>query len=190
MKNAALFAQKASFDRSKVIIITTGGTIEKTYDEADGTLENRESQKKKLFGQRLRLPHTQLEVFSIMSKDSLFMTEDDRQFIYQTIEFHSKKNHPIVILHGTDTMSVTADYCFQKFTQNHSLPIPVVFTGAMSPMGMVDSDALQNVAESLIVAKYLNPGLYISFHNEVFEVPYVLKNKERRTFEHTSKHLK
>ena len=60
-----------------------------------------------------------------------------------------------------------------------NLKVPVVFTGAMIPMGFEDSDATQNVTEALLSAKLLSPGFYISFHNQIFSVPHVQKNKDK-----------
>ena len=166
-----------------VIIITTGGTIEKTYDEFDGSLENRGTSIKNRILSKLRLPYTNIHVLPLLSKDSLFMDDVDREVICNAIGQESKKGVPIVILHGTDTMAETANYCFKKMKH---LPIPVVFTGAMVPMGFEDTDATQNVTEALLSAKLLAPGFYISFHNQIFVVPNVQKNKEKRTFESIS----
>ncbi|GIL18246.1 MAG: asparaginase [Oligoflexia bacterium] len=165
-----------------VIIITTGGTIEKTYNEFDGSLENRGTSIRNRILSKMRLPYTNLIVRPILSKDSLFMTDQDRDLICTTISEELKKKNPIVLLHGTDTMSISAEYCFQRIPNP---PVPVVFTGAMIPMGFEDTDASQNVTEALLAAKLLPPGFYISFHNQVFEVPYVRKSKERGTFEST-----
>lgn len=165
---------------SKVIIITTGGTIEKTYDEEEGTLFNRQTVIKNRIEQRLRLPHTEIEVKSIMAKDSLDMDDQDRKLILEAIKTHAKTNRPIVVLHGTDTMQFTAELVEKEFKQ---INVPVIFTGAMKPLGFIDSDAMQNVVESLYIAKIVSPGVYISFHNELFKVPGVRKNKEKRTFE-------
>ncbi len=163
-----------------VIIITTGGTIEKTYDEFDGSLENRGTSMKNRILSKLRLPYTNIHVHPLLSKDSLYMDDQDRDLICQTIQNESQKNAPIVILHGTDTMALSAQYCFERIK---NLDVPVVFTGAMIPMGFEDTDATQNVTEALLAAKLLPKGLYISFHNQIFEVPFVRKNKEKRTFE-------
>jgi L-asparaginase len=163
-----------------VIIITTGGTIEKTYDEFDGSLENRGTSIKNRILSKLRLPYTNIVVHPLMSKDSLYMDDSDRKLISNTISEQLQKNCPIVILHGTDTMALTAKYCFLKIT---NLTVPVVFTGAMIPMGFEDSDAAQNVTEALLAVKILSPGFYISFHNQIFEVPNVQKNKLKGTFE-------
>lgn len=163
-----------------VIVITTGGTIEKSYDEYDGSLENKESIIKHLILEKLRMPYTRLHVHALLAKDSLNMTDYDRTLIAKTIEIQLSKGWPIIVLHGTDTMAKTAETC-QKYLKN--LDRPVVFTGAMKPMGFDDSDARQNVTEALLASKILKPGVYISFHNRVFSVPGVRKNKSKRTFE-------
>lgn len=164
----------------EVIIITTGGTIEKTYDEFDGSLQNRGTSIKNRILTKMRLPYTNISVSPLMSKDSLFMDDADRAAIATCIQDQMSRQCPIVVLHGTDTMSLTAEHCYQ------TLPTPkvaVVFTGAMIPMGFDDSDAAQNVTEALLAAKLLAPGFYISFHNQIFALPRVRKNKEKGTFE-------
>lgn len=163
----------------KVTILTTGGTIEKSYNEFDGSLKNRQSRLKKSLLSRLRLPHTEVSLKALMAKDSLHMTEVDRAKIHSEISALFKKKNPVVVLHGTDTMETTAQYCFDHSKRP---PIAVVFTGAMKPIGFEDSDATQNLVEALAVANVLPPGFYISFHNHVFKVPNVKKNRRRRTF--------
>ncbi len=108
------------------------------------------------------------------------MDDADRELICSTIVEEVKKNAPIVVLHGTDSMALTAKYCFDKIK---NLSVPVVFTGAMVPMGFEDTDAIQNITEALLSTKLLKPGFYISFHNQIFVVPNVKKNKEKSTFE-------
>lgn len=166
--------------KTDIIIITTGGTIEKIYDESDGSLANHGTIIKNRILAKLRLPYTNIDVMPLLSKDSLLMDDADRTLICKTIDEESKKNIPIVVLHGTDTMATTAKFCFEKIK---NLKIPIVFTGSMTPMGFEDSDATQNVTEALLAAKLLNPGFYISFHSQIFNVPNVRKNKEKRTFE-------
>ena len=163
-----------------VVIITTGGTIEKTYNEFDGSLENRGTSIKNRILSKMRLPYTNISVHPIMSKDSLHMNDEDRVMISKTVQEEMKRQYPIVVLHGTDTMHLSAEYCFKTISHPSTA---VVFTGAMIPMGFDDSDATQNVTEALLAAKLLKPGFYISFHNQIFEVPHVRKNKEKGTFE-------
>lgn len=167
-----------------ITVISTGGTIEKTYDEFDGSLRNRESEIKYRLLTRLRMPYTRLHLFALMAKDSLFMTDYDRVLIAKTIQAQQDKEFPIVVLHGTDTMAKTANVVLKDFVDRKiDIKKPIVFTGAMKPMGFDDSDAGQNITEALLAAKILKPGVYISFHNRIFELPNVRKNKENRTFE-------
>lgn len=167
-------------DKKKIIILTTGGTIEKCYSEYDGSLKNRQSRLKKNLLSRLRLPHTKVDLEEVMAKDSLCMTMEDREKIRQRIFSYFEKKQPIVVLHGTDTMVQTAIYCYEHCSNP---PVSVVFTGAMKPVGFEDSDATQNFIEALCLCQVVVPGFYISFHNQIFKVPHVKKNRRRRTFE-------
>ncbi|MCM2351527.1 MAG: asparaginase [Bacteriovoracaceae bacterium] len=161
-------------------ILATGGTIEKIYDEFEGSLQNRDTIVKNKILQKLRLPYTEITVKQIMSKDSLYMDNEDRNFILNSIKAHEKGKHPIVILHGTDTMDLTAKYCFENYPD---ITVPVVFTGAMKPLGFDDSDAAQNVIEAIFAARILSPGYYVTFHGKLFVVPKFRKNKLKGTFE-------
>lgn len=160
--------------------MTTGGTIEKTYDETDGSLQNRGTFIKSLINAKLRLPATLLEVKPLMSKDSLYMTEQDRESIALAIEDLAKNQNPIIVLHGTDTMDKSARYCQAKLP---NINIPVIFTGAMRPVGFDNSDAIQNITEALAFAKVIPSGFYISFHNQIFPADKAKKNRTQLTFE-------
>ena len=165
---------------SPLTILTTGGTIDKIYDEHEGTLQNRETIIKNKILQKLRLPYRDITVRSLMSKDSLYMDDNDRNLIAAEIHRHAQHAHPIVVLHGTDTMDKTAAHCHHL----HPKPaVPVVFTGAMKPMGFDDSDATQNVIEAIFATQLLAPGYYVTFHGQLFQVPHFRKNREKGTFE-------
>ncbi len=165
----------------EITILTTGGTLEKSYNEGDGSLDNRDSFVKNIITQKLRLPYTQLNVWAVMNKDSLDMNEEDRLTLLYAIKANLSK--PVVILHGTDRMSMSADFVYNRI-EAKEMKHPIIFTGAMKPIGFEDSDALQNITESLILAKVAKPGVYISFHSRLFEVPHVRKNKDLKTFEY------
>ncbi len=166
--------------KQKIILLTTGGTIEKSYNEYDGSLSNRESIIHQRILSKLRLPYCELEIHSVLAKDSLDLDDEDRDFIAICIGRHLKSKAPIVVFHGTDTMAETAKLCSTKIKD---LEVPVIFTGAMRPLGFVDTDALQNCVEALMASKILPAGFYISFHNQIFQVPNVQKNLKLRTFE-------
>jgi L-asparaginase len=166
-----------------LFILTTGGTIEKIYDEFEGSLQNKETIVKNKILQKLRLPYTEIQVKNLMSKDSLIMDDKDRAQILDSIKTYAKFGNPIVVLHGTDTMDQTSRYCFESFPQ---ISVPVVFTGAMKPLGFDDSDAAQNVIEAIFAARILQAGYYVTFHGKLFSVPNFRKNKQRGTFEEIS----
>ena len=115
-----------------------------------------------------------------MAKDSLDMTSKDRELILNKIKELSKQMCPIVVIHGTDTMQESAEYVEANFENSQEV---VIFTGAMKPLGFDDSDALQNVTEALYAAQIVSSGVYISFHNRLFDVPGARKNKSLGTFE-------
>lgn len=163
-----------------VHIITTGGTIEKSYDELDGTLDNRTSIINKLVVDYLRLPYTELNFHPLLKKDSLHFTDQDRDLLVSFIKTLAGLGNPMIVLHGTDTMAESAAFCKKKLK---SLKVPVIFTGAMRPLGFLNTDAHQNVTEAIYASKIVGPGVYISFHGELYEAPNVRKNYETRTFE-------
>ncbi|MFN8369311.1 MAG: asparaginase domain-containing protein [Bacteriovoracaceae bacterium] len=168
----------------EVFIITTGGTIEKTYDEEEGSLSNRRSIVEEEIIDRLRLPYLKVETLCIFNKDSLYLTDQDRQKIYETINSALSKRVPIIVIHGTDTMAMSAEFCYKEFLKNKIiLTVPIIFTGAMRPLEFSDSDAIQNVNEALMASGIAAPGVYISFHCRLFSVPNVRKNPKLRTFE-------
>ena len=165
---------------AKVILLSTGGTIEKTYDERGGLLENRRSIILEKIVAKLRLPYTDLAVESIMAKDSLYMTDEDRELIAKTIADRLNLGCPIIVIHGTDTMELTARHCHERVANPAQ---PVIFTGAMRPLEFENTDAIQNVTEALMAARIVSPGFYISFHSRLFPVPQVGKNHDLGTFE-------
>jgi L-asparaginase len=161
-----------------VTLITTGGTIEKTYDERSGELSNRGSIVRKML-RRLRLEGTRVAIVELMSKDSLFMTDADREQIAGVVGAHQATTDGVVILHGTDTLSVTGELLCRKFSPPR---IPVVLTGAMRPYEMTRSDALQNLTEAIFGAGVLAPGVYCVTHGRALKFPGVVKDRESGTF--------
>ena len=88
-------------------IISTGGTIEKTYDELEGALENKATQLESRILSKLRLPYLSYNVTPILSKDSLHFDDNDRNLVVETVREKMKgsSTKAIVVIHGTDTMA-------------------------------------------------------------------------------------
>jgi L-asparaginase len=162
----------------KVNVITTGGTIEKVYSEQTSTVENLDSKIDRYLS-RLRLPDCDVRVVPLMNKDSLEMTDADRGAILGVIEQMLSETSPIVIVHGTDTMVQTGQYLKQALPE---LKVPIVLTGAMTPLGFEGSDGLQNLTESLFAVRILKPGIYVVMHNQVFQIDRVRKDRETSRF--------
>ncbi|MFT3684276.1 MAG: asparaginase domain-containing protein [Phycisphaerales bacterium] len=164
-----------------VTLITTGGTIEKTYDEMTGTLENRVSIVGRML-EGLRLEETTIQTVELLKKDSLYMTDDDRERIVAAVgaAFADGRSTAVVILHGTDTLAITGELVQARL--GSSLKGPVVLTGAMRPYEMIRSDALQNLTEAVFATGMLTPGVYCVAHGRALRFPGVTKDRVRGTF--------
>ena len=161
----------------KIHIVTTGGTIEKIYSEQTGQVENLTA-KIDRYLHLLRLPDAHIEVTPLMNKDSLEMTEEDREIVLAVVR-EKMADAPVVITHGTDTMVDTGSLLKAAPA---AVPIPVILTGAMTPLGFERSDGLQNLTESLLAARMLAPGVWIVMHGQVFDVDRARKDREHARF--------
>jgi len=162
----------------KIMILTTGGTIEKTYNERDGTLKNYHTIVPAML-RGLRLPDLDISYRQVVFKDSLEITKDERERIVASTRQALLQADGVIILHGTDTMSQTGELLYKRLT---NLSIPIVLTGAMRPYEFRDSDALQNVIESLLAVRLVPPGVYVAMHNKVLAFPGVVKDRKKLTF--------
>jgi L-asparaginase len=161
----------------KIHLITTGGTIEKIYSEQTGQVENLTAKIDRYLHQ-LRLPDLQVEVTPLMNKDSLEMTEEDRELVLAVAKAKIT-DAPVVITHGTDTMVETGRLLKQRM---NDVKHAVILTGAMTPLGFERSDGLQNLTESLFAARVLSPGVWIVMHGQVFDVDHARKDRELARF--------
>lgn len=156
----------------QVYVITTGGTIEKAYSERSGSVVNLNSKIERYLG-ALRLPDLEVNVIPLLNKDSLEMSDSDREQILATVKGLLHENAPLVITHGTDTMVETGLFLKRSLGQ---VRVPIILTGGMAPLGFEGSDGLQNLTESLFAARVLSPGIYIVMHNQVFPIDRVRKD--------------
>ena len=166
----------------KITILTTGGTIEKTYQESDGSLRNVRSVLDEILA-ALRLPELETQHVSVMSKDSSDMDERDHQRIVQAVREALTQADAVIVVHGTDTLSNTGELLHAELPE---LDKPVVLTGAMRPYKFRDTDAYQNITEALLACRLVPPGVYAVMHNQVLRFPGVTKDRERLTFRKTS----
>lgn len=157
----------------KIKIFTTGGTIDKIYFDSKSAYQVGESQ----IGLLLEEANISFdyEVESIIRKDSLDLTDDDRSLIVDRIS--SDPNQLILVTHGTDTMIETARML---------MGIPgktIVLTGSMEPARLRISDAVFNIGYAIAALQLLSPGVYIAINGRVFDPEKILKNIELNRFE-------
>lgn len=164
--------------KRRIAIVSTGGTIEKTYDELQGVLQNELSNLDVLLAS-LRLDGVELVRVPLMNKDSLDMSPADHTLIAQTVGSMAAGLDGVVVVHGTDRLAVTGDRIVELLGTPR---VPVVLTGAMRPFVMRNTDAAQNMTEALLAVQVMPPGVYVAMHNRVLRFPGVVKDRARMTF--------
>lgn len=165
-----------------VALISTGGTIEKTYDELHGVLQNSLSVLDAILAS-LSLEGVRITRVPLMNKDSLDMTEADHDLIAETADVMAQGHDGVVICHGTDRLAVTGNRIHGRLSATGRMAKPVVLTGAMRPYELRRTDSVQNLTEALLAVQVLAPGVYVAMHNKVLAFPGVRKDYERMTFE-------
>jgi L-asparaginase len=154
-------------------VISTGGTIDKVYFDAASTYEVGEPQVGPVF--RESNVTFDFVVESVLQKDSLAMTDGDRDLIRQRVEAAPEKL--ILITHGTDTMTATAAALRGLKGK------VVVFTGSMQPARFRNSDAVFNLGCAVGALQVLPPGIYIAMNGRVAPAHTVRKNRAASRFE-------
>ena len=153
--------------------ITTGGTIDKVYFDAKSEFEVGPPQILEIL--KDANTHIKVEVESVLQKDSLDLTDEDRALIRRKIEADSCTH--IVVTHGTDTMIQTA-----KVLKG----IPgktIVLTGSMQPARFKATDAAFNVGVAIGAVQVLPPGVYIAMSGQLFDPEKSRKNVAEGRFE-------
>jgi L-asparaginase len=156
-------------------IFTTGGTIDKVYFDANSEFEVGHSLLPELLSESNI--HEGYRLRELMRKDSLEMTDEDRQLVLAASRECDCDR--IVITHGTDTMADTAAVLASLKDKT------IVLTGAMQPARMRRTDAVFNVGFAWAAVQLLPPGVYIAMNGEVFEAGAVRKNLQAQRFERT-----
>ena len=158
----------------KIHILTTGGTIDKFYFDRKDAFQVGDPQ----IGQLLREANVsvEVEIRSLMHKDSLDLTDDDRALIVAAVR--DTPGDRFLITHGTDTMLQTAEAL-----QRGVVGKVMVLTGAMQPAMSRTSDAFFNIGYAFCAAQMLGPGAYVAMNGRTFSPGSARKNVEMGRFE-------
>jgi L-asparaginase len=155
-----------------IVIVTTGGTIDKAYFDALSQYQIGEPVVKKVLdGANVTHPY---RIVELLRKDSLELTDEDRQRLKETVAALGERR--VVITHGTDTMTDSAAVL---------AAIPgktIVLTGALSPARFSDSDATFNIGMAFAAVQSLPAGAYVVMNGRVFRGDEVKKDREQRKF--------
>lgn len=153
-------------------IFTTGGTIDKVYFDALSEYHIGPTPLPGILAENnVHVPH---RVTQLMRKDSLELTDADRQAIHDAVA--ASDADKILVTHGTDTMVDTARVLSDITGKT------IVLTGAMQPATLRNSDAEFNVGFALAATQTLPPGVYIAMNGEVFDPARTHKDRSAHRF--------
>lgn len=155
-----------------ILVLTTGGTIDKNYFDALSEYQIVDSGIPALLKEaRVALP---FRIEEVCRKDSLELTDADRAEIARRAAEAPETR--IVITHGTDTMTETAKAL---------AAIPgkiIVLTGALSPARFAETDAPFNLGMAFAAAQTASPGVWIAMSGQVFDGLKVKKDRDAGRF--------
>src|SRR6266550_4165879 len=154
-----------------IMILVTGGTFDKEYDELNGSLYFKETHVPEML--KLGRCTVDVEIRTLMMVDSLEMTDEDRDLILNYCKKTDEEK--IVITHGTDTMEVTA-----HLLGDAHLRKTIVLTGAMIPY---------KFGSAIAFVETLPHGVYVAMNGRYFHWKNVRKNKDTGVFEEIPKAL-
>ena len=154
-------------------IFSCGGTIDKVYFDAKSDYAVGEPQIKTVFDDALVAFDHKIE--SLMRKDSLEMTSEDRALIRDRIQQVDAQH--VLITHGTDTMADTAASLVGIDDKI------IVLTGSMTPARFRVTDAVFNIGCAVGVLQSKPPGVYVAMNGRAFDAGRVRKNRDAQRFE-------
>ena len=154
-------------------VVTTGGTIDKIYFDDKSDFQVGDPQIGRIL-EELGVAF-RFEVIPILRKDSLHITDEDRELIRATIAAQPTKH--VLVTHGTDSMVETARVL---------AAIPgkvIVLTGALNPARFRGSDAEFNIGTAVGAVQSLPPGVYIAMNGRIWDPATVRKNVDANRFD-------
>jgi L-asparaginase len=155
-----------------IVIVTTGGTIDKAYFDALSAYQIGEPMVKKVLDiANVAHPY---RVAELLRKDSLDLTDADRETLRETVA--ALETTRVIVTHGTDTMTESARALAAVAGKT------IVMTGALSPARFSDSDATFNLGMAFGAVQSLPPGVYIVMNGRVFRGDSVRKDRAQARF--------
>jgi L-asparaginase len=157
----------------ELLVLAIGGTIDKVYFDALSDYQIGPPAATEIL-QRVRV-NFDFNVRQMISKDSLEMTDADRQEILMAVQAHNGKH--VLITHGTDTMVDTGQLLKQATGKT------VVIMGAMQPAIIKLTDADFNLGVAVAAVQTLSEGVYLCMNGRIYNVDRVVKNRAEEQFQ-------
>lgn len=157
-----------------ILIINTGGTFNKIYDPIKGDL--RVDKGSHSLEQIASKWLCDIKIINIIGKDSLDLSNHDRLELLATVS-HSEHHH-IIIIHGTDTMDITAAYL-----DDADLEKKIILTGAMVPYSIDPVEATANLCSAYgYISAIKEEGIYIAMNGVIDAFEKVKKDRSKGKF--------
>lgn len=157
----------------QLIVVTTGGTIDKIYFDEKSEFQIGAPAIGEILGQ-LGVAF-EFQVIPLLRKDSLHLTDADRALIRERVAALPQRH--VLVTHGTDTMVETARVL-------HDVPGKVVvLTGALNPARFQGSDAVFNIGCAVGALQCLPDGVYVAMNGRIWDPARVRKNRAANRFE-------
>jgi L-asparaginase len=157
----------------QLCIVTTGGTIDKVYFDDKSDFQVGDPQIGRIL-EELGVAF-RYNVIPIIRKDSLHITDEDRELLRATIAAQDAKH--VLNTHGTDSMVETAKVLSTLTDKT------IVLTGALNPARFRGSDAEFNIGTAVGAVQSLPPGVYIAMNGRIWDPAKVRKNVDANRFE-------
>jgi L-asparaginase len=159
----------------EITIVTTGGSIDKDYPKpTKGYAFEIGPPAAKRILESVK-PNFNFKIVSVLQKDSLDITDDDRELILEAVK--NSTSGKIIITHGTDTMLKTAEKLSAVEDKT------VIVTGATRPERFADSDAAFNLGCAIGAISALTKGVYIVMQGRVYPWDKCRRDEETGRFE-------
>jgi L-asparaginase len=157
----------------ELLIVTTGGTIDKVYFDDKSDYQVGEPQIGRIL-QELGVAF-RFNVIPLLRKDSLHINAEDRELLRAAIAAQPARH--VLVTHGTDTMVETAKVLASIADKT------IVLTGALNPARFRGSDAEFNIGTAVGAVQSLPAGVYIAMNGRVWDPGKVRKNVAANRFE-------
>jgi L-asparaginase len=159
-------------NKNAVLLIFTGGTISMSEDANTGALRPVDFERLQELMPELKKTGIRINSIPFLPLiDSSDVQPSLWEKMARTIQEKYDEYDGFVILHGTDTMSYSAS-ALSFMLEN--LSKPVIFTGSQLPIGMLRSDAKENLLTAIEIAadkengKAIVPEVCVFFEDTLF----------------------